>query len=222
MKSQKYYVVWKGRKTGIFTTWKECEKQIYKFRGAEYKSFKTRKEAQEAFESEKQFSLSNVKQNKDSQNIDINQPIIEDSICVDASCLGNPGLMEYQGVQTQTKELLFREGPMNNGTNNIGEFLAIVHGLVYLKNKGDNQTAIYSDSKTAMLWVKNKRVKTTLKQTSNNQEVFHNLDKALNWLNNNDYSNPILKWDTSSLGEIPADFGRKSMKIFLFLYCEMS
>jgi len=56
------------------------------------------------------------------------------SISVDAACAGNPGILEYQGVNTATKEVLFKRGPFPVGTVNLGEFLAIVHGLSYLKN----------------------------------------------------------------------------------------
>jgi ribonuclease HI len=208
MKTKKYYVVWQGRKTGIFTTWAECEQQIHKFSGARYKSFPSKAEAELAFQNQSSSDNNSLRHNQ--HQVSSQSPsIIAKSICVDASCLGNPGILEYQGVDTASGEVLFRQGPLNNGTNNIGEFLAIVHGLAYLQTKGESKTPIYSDSSTAILWVKNKKVKTTLKATVNNQEVFERLNRALNWLQNNDYANPILKWDTSSWGEIPADFGRK-------------
>ena len=212
MKTKKYYVVWQGRKTGIFTTWEECQKQIHQFGGARYKSFKTRKEAEIAFNNgqivnEQSNYKQKIKASINNQNH--SSSLIQESICVDASCLGNPGVLEYQGVDTATGNVLFRQGPMNNGTNNIGEFLAIVHGLAYLQTKGLKNMPIYSDSRTAMLWVKNKKVNTKLKTKSDNKEVFELLNRALNWLKNNNYSNPILKWNTPVWGEIPADFGRK-------------
>jgi ribonuclease HI len=97
---------------------------------------------------------------------------------------------------------------MAYGTNNLGEFLAIVHGLAYLKNQ-NKDIPIYSDSQTAILWVKNKKIKTKLNRSEDNIEIFALVDRALNWLENNEYSNPVLKWDTRYWGEIPADFGRK-------------
>ena len=217
MKTKKYYVVWQGRKTGIFTTWKDCEKQIHKFSGARYKSFKTKTEAEIAFGNDKIINMENDYLEKENTFVNCNKnlkgdqskSIIKESICVDASCLGNPGILEYQGVDTVTSQVLFHQGPMNNGTNNIGEFLAIVHGLAYLQKKGLPDMPIYSDSRTAILWVKNKKVNTKLKEAANNQEVFALLNRALNWLKTNNYSNPILKWDTPCWGEIPADFGRK-------------
>lgn len=47
--AKKYYVVWKGRQTGIFTSWAECKAQVDKFAGAKYKSFPTQEEAESAF-----------------------------------------------------------------------------------------------------------------------------------------------------------------------------
>ncbi len=134
--------------------------------------------------------------------------IIADSVCVDASCIGTPGKVEYRGVYTATHNVLFQKSPMPNGTNNLGEFLAIVHAIAYLKNQGSD-IPIYSDSETAIIWVKNKKVKTKLKQSSNNEEIFKLTERALDWLANNVYTSPILKWNTKVWGEIPADFGRK-------------
>jgi ribonuclease HI len=133
---------------------------------------------------------------------------IADSVCVDASCIGNPGKVAYKGIYTATNDVLFHKTSILNGTNNLGEFLAIVHALAHLKNQGID-IPIYSDSETAIVWVKNKKVKTQLKPSSDNEEIFKLIDRALNWLKNNNYTNPVLKWNTQVWGEIPADFGRK-------------
>lgn len=45
MAKKKYYAVKKGRTTGIFNEWSECEEQIKGFSGAEYCGFSTKKEA---------------------------------------------------------------------------------------------------------------------------------------------------------------------------------
>jgi len=212
-KNQKYYVVWHGRKTGIFNTWAECERQVINFSGARYKSFKTKLEAEEAFTmneaKDDYFSVNNSHLTNQNRKITNHQSaIIMDSICVDASCLGNPGIVEYRGVDTKTHAEIFHKSPMGNGTNNLGEFLAIVHGLAYLKRE-NKDIPIYSDSRTAMLWVKNKNVKTTLKRNASNEEIFNLVDRALIWLSNHSYTNKILKWNSKEWGEIPADFGRK-------------
>ena len=130
------------------------------------------------------------------------------SISVDAASSGNPGIMEYQGVDTETKEVLFKMGPFNNATNNIGEFLALVHGIAILE-KDLKKKIIYSDSITAMSWVRKKRCQTKLVRNKENEEVFILVDRAIVWLKENKYSAIIKKWETKNWGEIPADFGRK-------------
>jgi len=134
--------------------------------------------------------------------------IIKESLSVDASCLGNPGRMEYRGVHTGTGKVIFRVGPFEQTTNNIGEFLAIVHALALLKKQQLN-IPVYSDSTNGMLWVKQKKCKTKLQPVEENKPVFDLIRRAEIWLQNNTYSNPVLKWDTKNWGEIPADFGRK-------------
>jgi ribonuclease HI len=116
--------------------------------------------------------------------------------------------MEYRGVDTSTKKQYFIQGPFEKGTNNIGEFLALVHGLGFLKQK-NLDIPIYSDSKIAMSWVKNGQCRTNLQITSENKVLFDFVKRAENWLKANTYTTKILKWETKAWGEIPADFGRK-------------
>jgi ribonuclease HI len=198
----KFYVVWQGRDTGIFTSWEECKLLIENYKGAKYKSFKTREEAENAYmHSYMDFiGKTTTKSN--------HKTFITNSIAVDAACSGNPGDMEYRGVNVFSKEVLFHCGIYTEATNNIGEFLAIVHGLALLK-KQNSDWPIYSDSVTAMSWVKAKKCKTKLERTANNIEVFRRIEAAEKWLLENSYTTKIYKWDTKSWGEIPADFGRK-------------
>jgi len=133
--------------------------------------------------------------------------VTADAIAVDAACSGNPGPMEYRGVYLKTGEEIFHFGPVK-GTNNIGEFLAIVHALALLQQKGLEMT-VYSDSKTAQCWVRQKKVKTTLKRTKETEKLFQLIERAENWLRTHSYTVPILKWETEKWGEVPADFGRK-------------
>ena len=130
------------------------------------------------------------------------------SIAVDAAVSGNPGKMEYRGVDTKTKKELFKQGPFEEGTNNIGEFLAIVHGLAFLKQNNNNRI-IYTDSKTAMSWVKKKSCNTKLERNNKNETLFDLVKRAEQWLKTNTYNTIIVKWETKAWGEIPADFGRK-------------
>ncbi|NGZ90581.1 ribonuclease H1 domain-containing protein [Psychroflexus maritimus] len=203
-KKKKFYVVWEGYEMGVFDNWTSCQQAIKNYKNAKYKSFKTETEAKAAF----QLGFYNfIQQQKENQAKSLQQINLK-SIAVDAACSGNPGLMEYQGVVTKDKRLLFKKGPFADGTNNIGEFLALVHALAFLKEK-KSDLPIYSDSKIAMAWVKNKKCKSKLKPTENNKILFELIQRAELWLKKNTYKNPILKWETKNWGEIPADFGRK-------------
>ncbi|MFN8337452.1 MAG: ribonuclease H family protein [Saprospiraceae bacterium] len=207
-KKQKYYVVWAGINPGIYSNWEKCQEQIIGFQGAKYMSFSNLGEAEYAFQRKYEDFVKKNNDPKPSIPISKNK-IISDSISVDAACSGNPGLMEYQGVETESGRPLFHQGPFEDGTNNVGEFLALVHALAMLQKKELFQKPIYSDSKIAMLWVKNKKAKTKLELTPRNKILFELIERAENWLNTNTYKNPIYKWETESWGEIPADFGRK-------------
>lgn len=208
---QKYYTVWKGHKTGVFESWSACQLQIKNYQGAQYKSFETKAMAEKAFLGLYADYIEKRKKSKaviSSKNIkSIGQPNLA-SIAVDAASSGNPGIMEYRGVDTQTKKTLFHKGPFQKGTNNVGEFLALVHGLAYLK-KIKSQRLLYTDSKTAMSWVLKKKCNTKLKSSLENQPLFELIQRAEQWLKSNTFSTKIVKWETKSWGEIPADFGRK-------------
>lgn len=130
-----------------------------------------------------------------------------DAWAVDAACSGNPGPMEYRGIDLATGEQVFCYGPLY-GTNNIGEFLAIVHALAMMERDGIKK-AIYSDSYNAILWVNNKRCKTKLERTPRTEKLFEIIARAERWLATHTYSTPIIKWETKKWGEVPADFGRK-------------
>lgn len=206
MSKSKFYTVWSGKTPGVYASWKECEEQVKGVEGAKYKSFDTREEAEKALQGNYwQF----VKPKLDKQATPTQHPqIIAESLAVDAACSGNPGDMEYRGVYVKTGQQIFIQGVYKEATNNIGEFLAIVHGLALLKQKGSNMP-IYSDSVTAQAWVKAKKCKTKLERTPQNAAVFERIEAAERWLQNNTYTTKILKWDTPKWGEIPADFGRK-------------
>lgn len=209
-KKQKYYVVWFGNPAGIFDSWKECQMSIKDVKGAQYKSFLTFEEAKKAFKGEyKDYIGLNTKKKKLSKEEikKIGDPNLY-TISVDAASSGNPGKMEYRGVDTQTHKQLFHQGPFEQGTNNVGEFLALVHGLAFLKQHNSDRN-IYSDSKIAIGWVKRKKCNTKLKQTSKNKKIFELIFRAENWLKVNTYQTTIIKWETKVWGEIPADFGRK-------------
>ena len=235
MAKQKYYVVWNGPSPGVYSSWEACQEAVSGVSGAKYKSFKSQAEAEDAFEmGEEAYEEAKASDDSTSNNssksgnsgnpgssCDISKPIrpaynpaklpaeaIREAIAVDAACSGNPGAMEYRGVYLADGKEIFNYGPVH-GTNNIGEFLAIVHGLALLKQKGLDNMPIYSDSVNAQLWVRKHQCKTTLVRNDQTEKLYQMIERAEAWLRNNTYKNPIIKWQTDKWGEIPADFGRK-------------
>ena len=209
MAKRKFYVVWKGHKTGVFTSWNECKRHIDGFKDAEYKSFLSEAEANTAYaKSYNDYKGKNTKKPLLTavERKAIGEPIMN-SIAVDGAC-NNKGDAEYKGVYTDTKTELFLEGPFKEGTNNIMEFLALVHALAFCK-KHKIDLPIYSDSRIAINWVQKKYINTKVNKSANNKKIFELIDRALKWLKTNTYPNKILKWETKAWGEIPADFGRK-------------
>ncbi len=205
---KKYYVVWRGFHPGIYNSWEACQKEVSGYEGAQFKSFNSFEEAQQAFEKPYQ-EIVELKGKKNLDELTTDEKPEINSLSVDAACKGNPGTLEFRGVYTYTGTEIFRRGPYEQGTVNIGEFLAIVLALAWLK-KQNLTMPVYSDSRTAISWVKKKKINTNLKWTEKNRELLKALKNALKWLNENDYSHiPVLKWNTKLWGEIPADYGRK-------------
>ena len=209
---RKWYVVWQGTEPGICDSWAECELRVKGFPGARYKAFDSQQEAVEAFRNdpgEMEILRAIARAPREYVNYEAVPEIVRDSIAVDGACAGNPGVMEYRGVDVPTGAELFHQGPFQQATNNIGEFLAIVHALALFHNQGNDHTAIYSDSKTAMAWIRAKKCRTKLARTDANARLFDIIARAERWLATHSWSNAILKWETDKWGEIPADFGRK-------------
>lgn len=233
MAASKFYVVWVGKKTGVYGSWKECQEQVNGFPDAKYKSYESKAQAEAAFKDGWQkhwgkgsanagsgakaksaaagaSARSILSQGKVSA-AGVPRAALEidyDSISVDVGTHGNPGPVEYKGVDTQTGDILFYVGPIPNGTNNLGEFIAVVHALDYLNKQGSSKT-IYSDSRTALAWIRNLKIASTLKRDESTRRIWELADWALDWLRTNRYDNQIVKWNTEEWGEIRADFGRK-------------
>lgn len=202
---QKYYVVWKGRRTGIFHSWAECEAVIKGYSGAEYKAFDSRIEAERAlkagYEQHKGKPASSQK-----WLFAVEKPVLP-SISVDASCSGSPGRLEFRGVETESGTSIFQEGPFADGTNNVGEFLAIVEAMKWL-DEHQRHWPVYSDSANAIGWVLAKKCNTQLARLPSNRKLFELIGESEKWLRFLTRRR-ILKWDTKAWGEIPADYGRK-------------
>lgn len=211
MTKNKFYVVWEGRNPGIYDDWEACKKEVIGYPKVLYKGFSDRESAEAAYRmGYKAYRNSNPIQKAtaiERPDTCIEKPIGE-AIAVDAACSGNPGKVEYRGVFVETGTEIFKSPVFENGTNNIGEFLAIVHALSYEKKYGLHYP-IYSDSVNAQLWIRQKKCKTKLQPNNKNAQLFNLIQRAEIWLANNIIEVPIIKWRTEIWGEIPADFGRK-------------
>lgn len=221
MDEQKYYIVWSGVTPGVYTTWAECQAQVKGVKGAMFKSFKgvSRARAEEIFQNEKPESYHTSSEERkprkskpsaeEQYKLRADMGINPDAIAVDASSQGNPGRMEYRGVVVETGDEVFHSQVYPQGTNNIGEFLAIIHAMAWMEQQ-QYYVPIYTDSRTALSWIHKGEVKTTLQPTPLNADLFSHLQRAVQWLKSHDISKyQLLKWPTEEIGEIPADFGRK-------------
>ncbi|PWH12123.1 MAG: ribonuclease H [Anaerolineae bacterium] len=206
MKKTKFYVVWKGRQRGIFRSWEECAAQVSGYAGAEFKAFDSLDAAEAALHS--RYELYRGKPTVTQGWLLAPSPPLLPSICVDAASSGSPGPVEWRGVDTESGRQLFHHGPYLDGTNNLGEFLAIVHALQWMEQH-NCAMPVYSDSNVALLWVRAARRRTELQRTPKNAPLFTLIERAEAWLAEHPPRVPLLKWDTSAWGEIPADFGRK-------------
>lgn len=214
MAKSKFYVVWVGYQPGVYDTWEECEQQVKGFAGAKFKAFDNCEDAVNAFRKvidveEMQFYTFMAKQKTPAVNYEAFPEIDLNGIAVDGACdrtIG--GNVEYRGVKIGTGEELFRIGPLQGGSNNIGEYLALVHALALLDKQGDHRTPIYSDSRTAQSWLRRRHSRSTL-QMDPNSRLAQILARADQWVATHQLQNPVIKWQTDLWGEIPADFGRK-------------
>lgn len=216
MARKKYYVIWSGTEPGIFDNWPDAQLRVKGFPGARFKSFESLDEAQQAFNEGPSRSMgtaatSNGKPAKKREAIKPGLPadVQLPAWAVDAACSGVPGPMEYRAVDLSSGIVLFHQGPYPDGTNNIGEFLALVHAIALLRKKGDSNTTVYTDSRTALAWLRSGKAKTTLKRSAANAPLFQLIVRAEQWLKENRGPYPAKKWETDKWGEIPADFGRK-------------
>ncbi len=216
----KHYVVWKGRTPGVYASWEACKHEVEGFQGALYKAFPDKASAEAAFA--KGFTgFSHTTEVAKPNPMAASVKPLSPAIAVDAACAGNPGKMEYQmvfvdfGTDPPTNASLYKSPVFEHGTNNIGEFLAIVHALAWQKQK-HTLYPIYSDSVNAQKWVREKKCRTKLQPNPKNEKLFDLVTRAEHWLRENDEwmtenskSVPVLKWKTEIWGEIPADYGRK-------------
>ena len=149
-----YYAVYKGHNTGIFNNWNECKKSINGYKGAIYKKFNNKHDAEHFIKNgnDNDINTNNqhnntVKANTINDNINI-QSII---VYTDGACSNNgrknakAGFGIYFG-ENDPRNLAKRiEGKQ---TNNAAEISAIIHTYYILENeiKNGEQIIIYTDS----------------------------------------------------------------------------
>jgi len=158
--ANKFYVVWVGKKTGIFTDWGTCKAQVAGFAGAKYKSYKSRSEAEAAFRSSPKEALKKAKSApkknsgrgpKTYNAAEVQEFSAQTKIFTDGGCDPNPGkaasgMAVYRGGNVE--ELWF--GLFNpQGTNNTAELNALHQALLTSEKElaEQNSVAIFCDSK---------------------------------------------------------------------------
>jgi ribonuclease HI len=192
-KNRSFYVVFKGRVEGIYETWAECEVHTKGFAGAKYKKYSSWHLAEAAYQNyHKEITTTEE------------QAYPLSGLCVDGAC-DDSGNFEFRCVDLESGKIIHPSLRMKGGTNNVAEFLGLVWALAYCK-KRSLVTRVYSDSVTAIAWVRNKHARSTVNVSV---EVKSLLSKAQEWLQNNNSTSPVIKWRTDIWGEIPADYGRK-------------
>lgn len=200
---QKYYVVWVGTKPGVYSTWADCESQVKGVIGAKFKAYPNSELAHTAFKKPPFWEPdAAIKENRRSADL----PTA--FLCVDAACSGSPGPVEWRVVLFPGNKTVVKCGPHRYGTNNIGEFLALVNAIEFRQTR-DLDLPIYTDSITALAWVRDKRCKTTLVVGDHNPRLAELVRSAEEYLRSNPNTANINKWDTEAWGDIPADYGRK-------------
>ncbi len=209
-KKKKYYAVWKGHKPGVYFSWEKCQEQIKDYEDPIYMSFDSKRGAVDAYWStpersgyERGVALNKIKE----KTKILPEGVIGDSICVAAIHSDNATHIEYKGIYTATGEVLFKFGPIW-GTSQIGEFLALVHAVAYIKQSGWH-IPLYSSSAEAMKWLEDEKCETRFKVNSKSLDIHEHIIRAEYWLNNNDYEVKLLKWDTDKWGEIPVSFSKE-------------
>jgi ribonuclease HI len=160
MVAKKYYVVWEGRETGIFSDWNTCKSHIDKYAGARYKSYKTREEAEQAFRGSSHAAMKKTKapakkfSGKGLRTYtveEIDSLEVQTKIFTDGGCEPNPGkagsgVAVYRGGKIS--ELWY--GLFNpRGTNNTAELNALHQALLMAEKEIERKqtVAIFCDSK---------------------------------------------------------------------------
>ena len=190
--AKKFYVVWQGRETGIFTDWASCKKQVDQFAGAKFKSFPNRQEAEAAFNgnspsASRTVSKTSAPKKKSSSNTvktytanEISALAIDTKIFTDGACSPNPG-KAGSGIAVYRDNLINElwYGLYNPaGTNNTAELNGLNQALILAKDElaQDQSVAIFCDSKYSIQCITQWAVNWEKKGWKKNGGEIKNLD----------------------------------------------
>lgn len=189
-KSKKYYVVWKGRKPGIYKTWTECKAQTDGHSGARFRSFSDKSEAEKAFKkAPKRKRVRRNAQVKDNTSPPIfAHPKTDVVIYCDGACPENPGeagcgLSIFYGDRLSAAWYGLYH---TDGTNNTAELHGFHQALLMAKEyiaKGlsctvcpDSMYALNAITKWAFKWEVNGWITSSKKKVVNREQIEQALD----------------------------------------------
>lgn len=198
----RYYVVWKGRRPGIYDSWEACKAQVDGFPNARFKAFPTLNIARRALELGPRAA--------ELPTWFLAEPGPEvPSVAVDAAASQAHGPVLYRGVvllpEGHTK-LLF-EGQLPEATVNAGEFVALVEALCRLHEQGC-VLPVYTDSRVALTWYQKGGPPEKVRRAWS-EALRRAVEDAAAWLAAHPGPWDVRFWDTPNWGENPADFGHK-------------
>lgn len=199
---KKYYVVWRGRETGIFTSWDACLRSVNDFQGALFRGYSTWEEAHDAHLNG---YWREVAKNK---AVTPTTEVIRHSFATDAVHNAD-GTFSYFITDIEQSRTIYRSPSFHDSNLNVCRFLAIVHALAILTKTSDTRP-VYSPSATAISWVSRRECRTSLCRTLGNTVTFDLIIRAGRFLADNLMSNPILRWESESWGEVPNISGSES------------
>lgn len=119
--------------------------------------------------------------------------------------------MEYKAFNEETQKWIFQKKYTGYCTQNISDFISIVHALHYC-NENSLDSPIYNNNKIAINWANNKKTNTQLFKNNENKEIFQLYENALVWLKQNECSNQILFWNKKEMGNIEKPFYKNASK----------
>ncbi len=200
--SRRYYVVWRGRRPGVYDSWEACAEQVQGYPNALYRAYPSRALAEKAFRMGPEAAWL--------PTWALAEPGPErPSLAVDASASRPRGPVAYRGVllQPRGKVQPVFEGRLGEATVPLGEFLALVRALQWL-DAHEQRMPVYTDSTTALGWFhRGGPSPTALERTP--EDARRSLEEALRWLQQHPGPWDVRLWETAAWGENPADFGRK-------------